>query len=134
MADDIHAAASDVTNGLDNDGDRRVVRDSTFSRAVADEVMPLMLGRDIELSFLQISPLFTTLLDKGDHYLPNGEATMAEVARVRISYAKAVSLAMDIIRSGIVDDRIRGDVVAASIVEWRKEAEATGDAESVDAD
>lgn len=105
-------------------GDRKIVRDETFMRATADEIMPLALGRDIELSCLQFSPLLNGLVDEGDHYVPNTEDVLAEVARIRISYREAVELAMSILAQGITSGRVNGKAVAESIEQWVTEYEA----------
>lgn len=131
--DRVPAASASPLSDPRIDGDRRIVRDATFSRAVVDDIVPLPLGRDIELSCLQYSPIFNAMIDKGDHYVPDVEVVYAEVARIRISVSEAIELAMSIISQGIQTGKVNGDKVAASILTWTKEAAEAGQNRDVDA-
>jgi hypothetical protein len=105
-------------------GNRKIIRDMTFVRATADEIMPLVLGRDIELCCLLVSPVLKGMIDKGDHYVPELDDARAEVARIRIGYGEAVELAMTILAQGITGGRVKGSAVVNSIEEWIAEFEA----------
>ena len=111
------------------DGDRRIVRDATFTRAVVDDIVPIHLGRDIELSCLQFSPLLNAMIDGGDHYVADADPVYAEVARIRINFGEAIELAMTLLQQGILAKRVRGDRVAKSILEWTQTAMAADETE-----
>jgi hypothetical protein len=105
----------------------RIVRDSTFHRFVADEALAALHGRDLEVGFVQYGPLFTSRTDFGDYEETKNEPAMTEVARMRMSYAAFMSFAMDTLREGILEGRVKGDAVRKSIDEWIEQATTSGE-------
>jgi hypothetical protein len=89
-----------------------VVRDTTFSRSVADSVAVVHLGRDMEFSFLQEGQIVTSVVNsiEGDHATAkflNLEPAITEVARIRMSPQSAMMMSLHIfeklIPTGMVD-------------------------------
>lgn len=75
-----------------------VVRDETFHRTVADKVVAIDLGRDVELAFLQGSPTVKKLIDwDEDNEQVQLEGGLREVARVRVSGPVALNIAINLI-------------------------------------
>ena len=106
----------------------KVVRDETFMRAVADHAVVYDLGRDIELAFLQVGARPLLRADLGDAYEFTSEATIAEVARIRVSPPGATRLAMSILREQVAKDRVHVDKIIESLKEWDETARAARDA------
>lgn len=102
---------------------KKIVRDVTFVRACADEILPLPLGRDVELSVLQFSPALIGIQEHEDHFEPKLEDSKTEVARIRIGYSEVVEFAMTMLNQGILLNRIKGEKVAETILEWTAEAD-----------
>ncbi|KQM19592.1 hypothetical protein [Novosphingobium sp. Leaf2] len=126
MSDSQKFSGAAVPEAIETKDDRKVVRDATFIRVVADEVLPLPLGRDVELICLQVSPLIHGINDEGDYYEPEVEPVWAEVARLRMNYGDVVKMAMTILHQGIVLDRIKGHVVVGQITQWLEDIEKQG--------
>lgn len=95
-----------------------VVRDSTFVRAVADDVAVLPLGRDIELACLHYGGQINALDETAEHYSVVGDDSITEVARIRLYFPQAVTLAMRILQYGVEANRVKRDAVVTSIQQW----------------
>lgn len=110
-----------------------IVRDNTFTRAVVDKVVILDLGRDVELACVQIGPVLTSLQDMEIHEKVDMTPSLTEVARLRMSWPSAVSMAMHVIEQGITSDKLRGDAILKSITDLVvKSEEAPNSKESGD--
>jgi hypothetical protein len=100
---------------------RPVVRDSTFTRAVADHVLVMNLGRDYELAFLQggVEPKSIAFFErggKGGIRIENGQV-MTETVRVRMSPESAAEMAMHILKNLILANQVVNDMVLDNIKE-----------------
>lgn len=85
-----------------------VVRDSTFCRAVADKVVAIDLGKDVELAFLQGGPTVKRLIDfDEDTEQVQLEGGLSEVARIRVSGPVALSIAVNIIETLMSAGKVR---------------------------
>lgn len=104
--------------------DRGVVRDETFHRAVADKVIPIDLGRDIELSFLQVGPRLIGFSENAEFESFHGERVYSEVARIRVDVPTMVGLALQFIELGISRNKLHGEKIAETIAKWSEEANA----------
>lgn len=109
-----------------------VERDSCFIRCVADEGVPIALGRDIEFAFLQFSPKIhgksTRVVDEETE--EEGFAlspTLTEVARVRMGPHQAMAFALATVDSLLKTGRVNIEALEKSI------AELVADARSVEA-
>lgn len=75
-----------------------VVRDQTFSRAACDEVIPVIIGKDVELCCIQYGPRLESFQVIGDEdsekrvRFASNEVT--EVARIRVGLGGAVEAAL----------------------------------------
>lgn len=116
--------AADAKSSATGNTDRRIVREPGFTRAVVDDIVPIVLGRDVELSCLQFSPVLNGMVDKGDHYLQQIEPVYVEVARIRLTWRDAVDLGMQLLHKGIIRDVVKGNAVAEQIAKWAAEHEA----------
>jgi len=77
-----------------------VVCDPTFRRAVADKVVALDLGKDVELAFLQAAPTIKRLIDVDDESEQvHVEGGLSEVARIRVAGPVALAIAVNIIET-----------------------------------
>lgn len=77
-----------------------VTRDPTFQRAVADKVVAIDLGKDVELAFLQGGPVIKGLVDfdeETEHV--ELEGGLSEVSRIRVPGPIALALAVNIIET-----------------------------------
>jgi len=99
-----------------------IVRDPTFVRFVADEIIFSDLGRDMEVSFLQYGPLYQYRVGMEDVNTFESDDAITEVARMRISFPSLVSLAMNLISYGVVNNRLKSEAVRASFDAWIEEA------------
>jgi hypothetical protein len=100
---------------------RVIVRDSTFTRAVADHVLVMNLGRDYELAFLQggaepKSVAFFERSGRGGIRIENAPM-MTETVRVRISPESAAEMAMHILNNLILANQVVNDMVLDNIKE-----------------
>jgi len=106
-----------------NQINQKVIRDSTFHRSVADKAVAFDLGRDFELSFLQVGPAvlqrITRLDDEGEEESEKFELEpqLTEVSRVRLARPSAFTLAMFIINKMAENDELD---VEALIDHFRK--------------
>jgi hypothetical protein len=105
-------------------GDRSidVVRDVTFTRFYADEAVMAVVGRDLEVGFLQYGPIFTQQIDRGDQEETVSRNVVTEVARMRMDYPTFLRTTMEFIEQGIMEGRIKADAVLQSIAEWEAKA------------
>jgi hypothetical protein len=87
----------------------RVVRDSTFVRLFADNVIAQNLGRDIELCLIQFGGHLTHYLDSDTEGSVKHSNTVTEAGRVRFAWPIAVNLAMMILSQGVNTGLIDGD-------------------------
>ena len=108
---------------------RSIVRDSSFARGVADRVIVIDLGRDLELACLQVGPVLTAFTEEEDAERYDGSPVYTEVVRLRLPWYGAVGMAMQILEQGIRTDKVHGHKIAESIAELVAEVEA---AESVE--
>jgi hypothetical protein len=97
-----------------------IERDSTFSRAVADRVYVVDLGRDFELSCLQIGPALLAvepedLRPDQDKIAVDLRPMLTEVCRLRLSHPTAVALAMQILSTGISGGYVNREAIVASL-------------------
>lgn len=104
-----------------------VERDSCFVRCVADEGVPIGLGRDIEFAFLQFSPKIhsksTRVVDEETE--EEGFAlspALTEVARVRMGPHQAMAFALATIDSLLKSGRVNLEALEKSITELVAEA------------
>lgn len=100
-----------------------IVRDTTFSRFVADEALLTDLGRDLEVGFIQYGPVYTVQMDESDCEVTESRRVLTEVARMRMSYPAMVNFAMAFIRAGIESNKLKGDAILGSIQQWSDECE-----------
>jgi hypothetical protein len=110
-----------------------IMQDSTFVRIVADRALPIDLGLDIELAFLQFSQSLKSITQKEDHEAWEMVANITEVVRVRLTRSSALDLAMQIIKDGILSDSVKGVGVARAVVKWTEEAKSTDSGSQTDA-
>ena len=112
-----------------------VVRDPAFVRLCADEVSILALGRDLDLAFLTASPIIVSRMERG-----SGEdrelgyelsASMAEVARIRLSPAAALQTGMALLQSLVRGDMVKLDEFEEAIREMISEARVAAPDEGV---
>jgi hypothetical protein len=77
-----------------------IVRDPTFHRAVADKVIVIDLGRDVEFAFLQSGPVIKKMID-WDEESERAELAggLTEVARIRMGGPTALTVAVNIIET-----------------------------------
>lgn len=106
-------------------GSRAILRDVTFSRGIADRVVVIDLGRDLELACLQVGPVLTSFTDGADADRFDGDPVYTETMRLRLPWYCAVSTAMEILEQGIKTDKIHGDKIAESLAEWIADSEST---------
>lgn len=118
------AIAMSESEATDEPKQARIVRDSTFCRFAADRMIVSFLGRDLEVAFLQMGPLFHTLLDSEHDEEFQAEPSLTEVARMRIGFREFFSEFMNFARVGILSGHVKGESVANQILEWSKEAGA----------
>lgn len=104
-----------------------VVRDSTFHRFVADEALMTVLGRDLEVGFLQYGPIYETQTDHGEYEMTESKRVVTEVARMRIAYGDFLNMVMNFLHTGIADGKLKGEAVQKSISEWIVEAQLKTD-------
>ena len=107
----------------------QVVRDATFVRFVADEAIVAVVGRDLEIGFLQYGPMFTHQTDYDQFEKTESRNVVTEVARMRMSYADFLQMTMSFIRSGIVEGRLKADAIQHSFSEWANEVQVKPDVE-----
>jgi hypothetical protein len=104
----------------------QIVRDVTFARAVADKVMVINLGRDIEFAFLQHGQnLALSEVEDRDGVTFERiamEPVLTEVVRVRISPEGALQTAMQILDRLISSQQIVSEAVLEAIQEMTKKA------------
>ncbi len=105
-----------------------VVRDVTFSRFVADEALVALVGRDLEVGFLQYGPMFRQQIDRGVYEETTSKNVVTEVARMRMDYATFLRMLMEFLEQGIVSGRIKAEAVQSSIAEWVTRAPSAQDA------
>jgi hypothetical protein len=107
-----------------------IVRDSTFSRAVVDKAIVLDLGRDLEIACLQAGPVLVGMSDKyqtpeKNHKTPKLQEldvlpVLTEVARIRLPWNSATSLALSILSIGVSKSLIEKSVLAEVIEAMNK--------------
>lgn len=95
-----------------------IVRDSTFTRFVADEAIVSSLGRDLEVSFIQYGPIHNIQTDHGDFESVESTSVLTEVARMRMAYGAMVTTVMQFLQGGIKDGRLKKEAIIRSINEW----------------
>ena len=109
-----------------------IVRDGTFTRVVADNILVMNLGRDYELAFLQGGPELNSVA----FFERNGKSglrieptpVMTEVVRVRMSPDSAAHMAMHILENLILANQVVNDMVLDNIKEMISNAQ-TGTSE-----
>ena len=101
-----------------NDESIEVVRDVTFTRFVADEAVMAVVGRDLEIGFLQYGPIFTKQIDRGEQEETVSRNVVTEVARMRMDYPTFLRTVMEFLQLGITNGRIKADAVQQSVAEW----------------
>lgn len=79
---------------------QKIVRDSTFARATIDRLVAINLGRDLELSGLQIGPLVEGIEDHGEQELLQLTPVVTEVVRLRLHWSSAIDAVMTILQQG----------------------------------
>ena len=94
-----------------------VHRESGFARFYSDNAAALVVGPDIEISFMVATPTLSGILSDGD---PGGntlnlEASFVELCRVRMSNKAAVSTAFNVIfallQEGMLDvEKLRTNI------------------------
>lgn len=98
-----------------------VVRDSTFARFTADRILISDLGRDLEVSFIQVGPLHVCMEPTEDGEKYTSRSVLTEVARLRTGFPAVLSALMEFVREGIEQDKIKGAALANQIMEWAKD-------------
>jgi hypothetical protein len=85
-----------------------VARDPTFHRAVADKVLAIDLGRDVELAFLQAGPVVKRMIDWDENSeRAQIEPSLTEVARIRVPGPVALGAAVTILEALFSAGKIR---------------------------
>lgn len=119
--------AEEMAAGLDQ---VPVERDSCFVRCVADEGVPIGLGRDMEFAFLQFSPKIhsksTRVVDEETE--EEGFAlspALTEVVRVRMGPHQAMAFALAAIDSLLKSGRVNLETFEKSITEMVAGAKST---------
>ena len=111
-----------------------IVRDSTFSRAVADKAIVLDLGRDVEIACLEAVPELVNIRNKAQVEELETRPVLTEVVRLRLPWSSALSLAIELLGTGISKDMIMVDGLLDAIRSLREESlSASNGNESTDA-
>lgn len=85
-----------------------VVRDPTFHRAVADKVIVIDLGRDVEFAFLQAGPLVEKMIDWDEtSEQAQLKPSMTEVARIRVPGPVSLAVAVNILETLFSAGRVK---------------------------
>jgi hypothetical protein len=101
-----------------------VVQDSTFTRAVADRVVPINLGQDLELACLQFGHTPISLLAHETGQTVSLTANLTEVVRLRMIWAIAIDLSLQIIQMGLKGGQIDPALLNTNITNFIEEAKA----------
>lgn len=113
-----------------------IIRDTTFSRSVADEAIVLHLGRDTELSFLQMGQTpaskYSITNDEGAEEEEGFELrpVITEVARVRLGNMPALFTALSIIDTLVQSGIVNKDSLAKSFERILEKFDHLEDAEA----
>ena len=101
-----------------------IVRDNTFSRAVADKTLVVDLGRDMEIVCLQAGPALVNVSNtaKGEEF--DAVPVLTEVVRLRLPWNGAVNLAMSILQPAISKDMIDIEGLIKAIEGLRSNAQS----------
>jgi hypothetical protein len=110
-----------MSENIETDRKIAVVRDCTFHRFAADRIMVTDLGRDLEVSFMQIGPLFSQMEAQDDGEEFSSESVFTEVARMRIGYPNYVNSLFNFLRVGIQEDKLNAQGIINQITEWMTE-------------
>lgn len=110
-----------------------VVRDSTFTRFVADEAVINLVGRELEVAFLQYGPMLVRQIEQGEFERTESRNVVTEVARMRMGNTDFMQMVMEFLRSGINGGWLKGDAIGRTIAEWTAEAAGTVGEEEVEA-
>lgn len=78
-----------------------IVRDVTFSRASADRGILLHLGKDVEIAWLQLSPILTAMHDKGHLEGLDMQPNFTEVVRLRMPWHSVMEFAIHTLQVGV---------------------------------
>ena len=106
----------------DGDEPMEIVRDTTFSRFVADDAIITNVGRDLEVGFVQFGPMYGMRTDHGEYEQVETKRVMTEVARMRISFPAMVNIMINFLQTGIEEGRLKGEAVSKSLEKWTAEA------------
>lgn len=110
------------------DEKRVIVRDANFVRMVADQVVVMDFGRDIEFALLSINnPVIGISQVQGESGEVIGEKIESrrewlEAGRVRMPPVVALNAAMNVISRMIADDQLDVDALRKSIEEMIENA------------
>lgn len=110
---------------------QRVPNDPTFTRHYADVGLAYLLGRNVDIVFLQNSPTVATDVVEGKIGYA-AEVDRSAVSNIRISMNAAVGLAMDILEESSSSKLIRKDKIVEKLKDIIKlfESEDSNDMES----
>jgi hypothetical protein len=104
---------------ISSDAGISITRDAAFSRVVADRALIQNLGRDYDVSFLQVGsePMSLAFRDADGQtvFRSSSRGVINEVVRVRMSPECASSMAMQILDELIKADQVDNDMVLSTV-------------------
>ena len=102
-----------------------IVRDVTFSRAVADKTLVVDLGRDMEIACLQAGAALVNVSNTAQGEEFDAVPVLTEVVRLRLPWNSAVILAMNILQSAIARDMVNIDGFIEAVEGLRSKSQST---------
>ncbi len=116
----------------DPTGPVRIERDLTFSRHLADVGFAYSVYGGLELVFLAIGPELSEDVDdtESDRRAVYAKESRSEVARIRISTNRAVSLALDMLREAMLRPGFKADALKDDLEALIKEIASERDKDS----
>jgi hypothetical protein len=95
-----------------------VVRDTTFSRVVMDAGIVLPMPAEIEIACIQFGQTVKRLEQRDGKQGVALDTVATEVARLRMDYSTALTMVMNILRTGVDNDIYSAKGIISTLSKW----------------